>query len=312
MGSGNSIYKCPDDEKDMLANVYRNLVVQSNQPSVTIDSSRKTWKTIRVFVSSTFADFFAEREILVKVIFPRLRSWCEQYKLTIVEVDLRWGVPADSTAEEILRACLEEIDRCRENNEYPFFINMLSHRYGWTPKMDTVPESVINQYSWVNGASVTLMEILHGAVRDFNPNALFLIRDPLFQYSIEAQFKEQFIDNSWYSKSSLDCIKYRLMELFGSTNQVIEYSVTPCGVDNSAGIPKQLFDNLTKFGDSIFDFLTMAIRRQYPLACGGDSLSLIENLSAPHESFAKQLTNVIIGRDIELARSLKLNFLKCK
>ena len=201
----------------MLANLFGNAPVLVDPPSVTVDYHRKAWKTIRVCVSSTFADFFAEREILVKVIFPRLRSWCEQYKLTIVEVDLRWGVPADATTEEILRACLEEIDRCRENNEYPFFINMLSHRYGWAPTIEQVPVSVSNHYSWVKGASVTFMEILHGAVRDFNPNALFLIRDPKFQNSIESQFREQFIDYSWYAKSSLDYIKYRLRQQLGPT-----------------------------------------------------------------------------------------------
>ena len=31
---------------------------------------------IRVFVSSTFTDFFNEREVLVKEVFPELREWC--------------------------------------------------------------------------------------------------------------------------------------------------------------------------------------------------------------------------------------------
>jgi hypothetical protein len=35
-------------------------------------------RTIRVFVSSTFRDMFAEREELVKRVFPQLRKLCEQ------------------------------------------------------------------------------------------------------------------------------------------------------------------------------------------------------------------------------------------
>ena len=51
---------------------------------------RKGWKTIRIFVSSTFKDFHEEREVLVKEVFPDLRLWCEQRKLRLVECDLRW------------------------------------------------------------------------------------------------------------------------------------------------------------------------------------------------------------------------------
>ena len=71
-------------------------------------SSRKTpgqpsggtvgWKTVSVFVSSTFNDMHAERDYLVKEVFPRLREWCERRRLRLVDVDLRWGVTeADAT-----------------------------------------------------------------------------------------------------------------------------------------------------------------------------------------------------------------------
>jgi hypothetical protein len=34
----------------------------------------QTWRTIRVFISSTFCDMHAERDHLVKVVFPELRE----------------------------------------------------------------------------------------------------------------------------------------------------------------------------------------------------------------------------------------------
>jgi hypothetical protein len=49
-------------------------------------------RVIRVFVSSTFRDMFAEREELVKQIFPQLRKLCDQRGVVWGEVDLRWGV----------------------------------------------------------------------------------------------------------------------------------------------------------------------------------------------------------------------------
>jgi telomerase protein component 1 len=52
--------------------------------------SATTWKTIRVFISSTFRDMQAERDVLVRSVFPRLREDLLKYRLHIVDVDLRW------------------------------------------------------------------------------------------------------------------------------------------------------------------------------------------------------------------------------
>lgn len=65
---------------------------------------------IRVFISSTFADMQAEREELVKRVFPELRDLCEERGVTFTEVDLRWGVTDEAKAEgRVLPICLEEI-----------------------------------------------------------------------------------------------------------------------------------------------------------------------------------------------------------
>jgi len=75
-------------------------------------------RVIRVFVSSTFADMHAEREELVKRVFPELRKLCEARGVTWGEVDLRWGIPDECKAEgKVLPICLAEIQNCR-----PYFI----------------------------------------------------------------------------------------------------------------------------------------------------------------------------------------------
>ncbi len=56
------------------------------------DQPPNKWKTIRVFISSTFRDFHAERNYLMKYVFPELRQWCEKQKLHLMDIDLRWGV----------------------------------------------------------------------------------------------------------------------------------------------------------------------------------------------------------------------------
>ncbi len=42
------------------------------------------WKTVRVFISSTFRDMQAERDWLVKRVFPELRQRLETYRIHLV------------------------------------------------------------------------------------------------------------------------------------------------------------------------------------------------------------------------------------
>lgn len=135
------------------------------------------FRSIRVFVSSTFRDMQAEREELVKRIFPQLRRLCETRGVAWSEVDLRWGVTDEQKAEgAVLPICLAEIDRSR-----PYFIGLLGQRYGWIP--EELPEGITEQLPWLAGlagTSVTEMEILHGVLNDPSAaeHSFFYTRDP--------------------------------------------------------------------------------------------------------------------------------------
>src|SRR4051812_18068696 len=50
------------------------------------------WRTVRVFISSTFRDMHAERDWLVKRVFPALRERLVRHRIHLVDIDLRWGV----------------------------------------------------------------------------------------------------------------------------------------------------------------------------------------------------------------------------
>ena len=93
----------------------------SEQPSPAYVQPR----VIRVFVSSTFRDMQAERDHLVRFVFPRLREQLFPCRLYLVDVDLRWGVTSDQDVSEV---CREIIDECR-----PYFLCILGGRYGWVP-----------------------------------------------------------------------------------------------------------------------------------------------------------------------------------
>ena len=49
------------------------------------------WKTVRLFISSTFSDMQSERDHLVRFVLPRLREELFKRGIHLVDVDLRWA-----------------------------------------------------------------------------------------------------------------------------------------------------------------------------------------------------------------------------
>jgi Domain of unknown function (DUF4062) len=111
------------------------------------------WKTVRVFLSSTFRDMHAERDHLIKVTFPRVRHWCAERRLFFVDIDLRWGVTRQEADEgKAIEICLKEIDGAR-----PFFLCFLGERYGWVP--DELPPEEL--YAFRGKQAETHLSITH-------------------------------------------------------------------------------------------------------------------------------------------------------
>ncbi len=155
------------------------------------------WQTVRIFISSTFADMHAERDYLVKQVFPGLRDWCERRRLHLVDIDLRWGVTeTDATRNRsVVQVCLDRIDQCR-----PFFLCLLGQRYGWVPRERDIADQTFDRYPGLaehvaSQRSVTELEVLHavtssfrsqGLSDDWDPaeHAFFYRRDPSYLASL--------------------------------------------------------------------------------------------------------------------------------
>src|SRR6266436_5485398 len=98
------------------------------------------WKTVRVFISSTFRDMHAERDHLVKVVFPVLRERLAPYRVYLLDIDLRWGVTREQAENDrVLDVCLRLIDDCR-----PFFVGLLGERYGSVA--ERIPAETASRY----------------------------------------------------------------------------------------------------------------------------------------------------------------------
>lgn len=124
------------------------------------------WEKVHVFISSTFNDMHAERDYLVKRVFPELQEWCERRKLRLVDIDLRWGVTEQDATHNrnAVKVCLERIDDCR-----PFFLCFLGQRRGWVPRQDEISEETYLRFpelaSHAGAASITELEILHAIIK---------------------------------------------------------------------------------------------------------------------------------------------------
>ncbi|XP_022107201.1 telomerase protein component 1-like isoform X2 [Acanthaster planci] len=271
--------------------VSKTIEVQQQNKKLVI--KRVGWKTIRVFVSSTFRDFHAEREVLIKEVFPDLRAWCEKRRLYLVDVDLRWGVPKDTTSEETLRMCLGEIDRCYADNIMPFFLNMTSERCGWIPGLSEVPESLQQEYRWIHGLSVTEMEIMHGAYRKDNYNSLFAIRDASFLDSVPEKYHKDFVDSNPVASQKLKVLKGMLTDRFPD-GRVFKYQCKFGGIDVDTG--KVQMEGLDEFKNMIFQFFKTRITEQYPLDEKA-KLDPYEQQREAHDAFMKSRSAIVIGRN---------------
>ena len=130
-----------------------------------------SWRTVRVFISSTFKDMQAERDHLVRFVFPKLREELLARRIHLVDVDLRWGVTSE---QDSLQVCKEIIDECR-----PRFLCMLGGRYGWAPPGQE--------------ESITAAEVRYGVLDRLGEHgyAFFYFRDPVATASmVETQLGE--------------------------------------------------------------------------------------------------------------------------
>ena len=137
------------------------------------------FRTVRIFLSSTFRDFAEERDLLVRKVFPELRRKCRERQVELVDVDLRWGITEKEAQQgKVLPICIAEIDRSR-----PWFMGFIGDRYGWVPESNQYDLSLLIEQPWMEehrgGKSVTELEMLHGVLN--NPamagRAFFYFRD---------------------------------------------------------------------------------------------------------------------------------------
>lgn len=248
------------------------------------------WRTVRVFISSTFRDMHAERDHLVRIVFAELRERCTKRQLHLVDLDLRWGIPEEDAEQgKILEVVLDEIERSR-----PFFVAILGERYGSLP--DKVPEDAEFAHPWLKeypGHSITALEIVHGVLR--NPElarrSFFYFRDPQFIPQVPESKRDDFTAESPEAARKLATLKDKVR---ASGRPVMKDY--PCRWDDV----EQRLAGLDVFGQRVLEDLWAAVCAEYPEEAPEADPLVIERQM--HEAFAEERSRLHVGRAAEAAR----------
>lgn len=134
----------------------------------------------------------AERNYLIKKIFPAIERECRRRNVEFTPLDLRWGITEEEARNgRVVEICMEEIARTR-----PFFIGLVGGRYGWIPAPGETGvdlERLQKRYPWIapylnERKSITEMEMLYGVLDNPEPvEAHFFLRRDL---SVPRAFRE--------------------------------------------------------------------------------------------------------------------------
>lgn len=232
-------------------------------------------RNVRVFVSSTFRDMKAEREELVKRVFPQLRSFCERRQVTLSEVDLRWGIPQEEVdAGKALAICLSEVANCR-----PFFVCLLGERYG--QMLSEIPEELLQNEPWLKDhprKSMTELEVLHGALNSVAApvHAFFYLLNPAHNGATSYATlppDERIIErDDAESERKLADLKKRIV---------------------NSGFPVREYTLPSQLGNILLDDLRALFEQLYPDA---GLLSPLEQEIAAQDAFAENRSEVYVGR----------------
>jgi hypothetical protein len=256
-------------------------------------SLQSSGRQIRVFVPSTFRDMHAERDELIKRVFPQLRKLCEARGVTWGEVDLRWGITEEQSQRgEVLPICLAEIQRCR-----PYFIGLLSERYGWVP--DEIPPELIEQQPWLKGHlqySVTELEILHGVLNDpqMAGRTLFYFRDPAFIDALPPDEQNDYRELptveeiARYGQPEAERRAAERRQKLASLKERIRAHGRQSGNE-----VRENYANPQALGELVLRDFTALIDRLYPPGSEPDPL---DREALDHEAFAQSRARVYIGR----------------
>lgn len=199
---------------------------------------KKLRTTKNIFISSTFRDMQAERDMVQEKVLPALRNCAKKYGENVGVIDLRWGVDTsaletDEGSAKVLSVCLDEIDR-----SHPYMLIFLGERYGWIPDGSLIEKAVssrVDKYEVDDfEKSVTALEIEYGALSekygDLNHCAV-CFREPV-AHLMDGNYRKIYEEQNEKALKKLHQLKERIKNDLGADDRLISYS---CAWDGERG-----------------------------------------------------------------------------
>jgi len=178
----------------------------------------------KIFVSSTFRDMQAERDMVRDEVLPELKARARSYGEDIAIVDLRWGVDTsgmenDESTQRVLSVCFDEIDKC-----HPYMLIFLGDRYGWVPENKQIVQTAIDERKTVLDGldleqSVTALEIEYGALSEKEgqlEHCVVCFRDPIDKIIGDDKILQDYIEQNEVGIRKLDELKNKIRERIGT------------------------------------------------------------------------------------------------
>jgi hypothetical protein len=220
---------------------------------------------VRVFISSSFGEMAEERDILARRVMPSLRSVCDARNVALVDIDLRWGVTAESGGVERLDQLVGP-----ELNRAALFVALVGKRFGWVPPGEYDSTTALEIYRAIATPSLNLLVFRRDPAADFSSTEvgeseteleqeklirrLKWLRMPLHKYSSHAEFAERshrgildLLERLYFSKFGALFLSYsrkdhQLAEQVGSILRALRFNVwqDSSSIETGADWPDQL------------------------------------------------------------------------
>lgn len=149
------------------------------------------------FISSTFADMAAERDLMMYRVLPKLKKWAFDRGIIFDVVDLRWGIN-DEQARDLhhtVKICLKKV---QESD--PLFICFLGERYGWIPEEAYFNQAMfqrdIGKYTRMSATELEIAQALDAAFYEAPPKScMFLLREPLDTSGVSEEVRAIYVED---------------------------------------------------------------------------------------------------------------------
>ena len=298
------------ETENQITDVEAKQKVEKTVIKKSVNMEDGNWREAKVFISSTFKDMHGERDYLTRFVLPELQERCEELKVHVSFVDLRWGVTEDEAKSgQSLELCLELVDQCS------FFLGILGSRYGYIPDDYLSCNLEDKKFSWLAnfqaGCSITHLEIEFGSFyeREHRSNRpVILFRNQNILDDVPGEFISDFREENDISKLKMRQLKKDLLAKSenGDNNLIVEEYT--CGWRGEVdGLP--MTGDLDTFGEIVTERLWEQIREEFPVE---ENTKVIDNLQIRslitthnlHTQFTENHSRLFVGRE-EILQQIK-------